>query len=73
MKWRLGASEAVTATAHKLARIVYHMLSTREPYSEAVLAKCDPQAHLRAEARLRAQAAKLGFQLAPMPQTEPEL
>jgi hypothetical protein len=26
MKWRLGAPEAVTATAHKLARIVYHML-----------------------------------------------
>jgi len=25
MKWRLGA---VTATAHKLARIVYHLLST---------------------------------------------
>jgi transposase len=24
MKWRLGAPEAVTATAHKLARIVYH-------------------------------------------------
>ena len=32
MKWRLGAPEAVTATAHKLARIIYHLLSTKEPY-----------------------------------------
>jgi hypothetical protein len=41
MKWRPGAPEAVTATAHKLARIIYHMLSTGEPYSESVLARCD--------------------------------
>lgn len=30
MKWRLGGPEAVTATAHKLARIVYHLLSTKQ-------------------------------------------
>ena len=53
MKWRLGGPEAVTATAHKLARIVYHMLSTKEPYSEEVLATCDHLANKRAEMRLR--------------------
>ena len=63
MKWRLGGPEAVTATAHKLARIVYHLLSTREPYSESVLVKSDRQANNRAEMRLRRQAANLGFQL----------
>jgi transposase len=68
MKWRLGAPEAITATAHKLARIVYHMLSTKEPYCETVLAKCDQQASLRTETRLRNQAAKLGFQLVPTPE-----
>jgi transposase len=41
MKWRLGAPEAVTATAHKLARIVYHLLSTKEPYSKSVFVRCD--------------------------------
>jgi transposase len=41
MKWRLGAPAAVTATAHKLARIVYHLLSTRQPYSDDVFARCD--------------------------------
>jgi transposase len=64
MKWRLGAAEAITATAHKLARIVYHLLSTKEPCSESVLARCDQQANIRAEVRLRKQAASLGFQLA---------
>jgi len=70
MKWRLGAPEAVTATAHKLARIVYHLLSTKEPYSERVLIKCDRQANNRAEMRLRRQAANLGFQLTPAPELD---
>ena len=66
MKWRLGAAEAVTATAHKLARIVYHLLSTKQPYSEAVLIQCDQQENTRAERRLRRQAASLGYQLTPL-------
>jgi transposase len=70
MKWRLGAPAAVTATAHKLARIVYHMLSTKDPYSESVLVQCDRQASTRAEIRLRRQAASLGFQLTPIPELD---
>lgn len=69
MKWRLGGPEAVTATAHKLARIVYHMLSTKEPYSEQVLATYDRLANKRAEIRLRTQAANLGYQLTPISET----
>jgi hypothetical protein len=65
MKWRLGAPQALTATAHKLARIVFHMLLTKEPYNESVLIKWDQQANMRAESRLRAQAAKFGFRLTP--------
>jgi transposase len=68
MKWRLGAPEAVTATAHKLARIVYHLLSTKQPYSESVLIKCDQHANVRAEMRLRKQAANLGYTLTPIPE-----
>jgi transposase len=68
MKWRLGAPEAVTATAHKLARIVYHLLSTKQPYSESVLIKCDQQANIRAEMRLRKQAANFGYALTPIPE-----
>jgi transposase len=68
MKWRLGAPEAVTATAHKLARIVYHLLSTKQPYSESVLVKCDQQTNVRAEMRLRKQAANFGYTLTPIPE-----
>ena len=32
MRAKLGAPKAITATAHKLARIVYQLLSTRQPY-----------------------------------------
>jgi transposase len=69
MKWRLGAPAAVTATAHKLARIVYHLLFTKQPYSEETFARCDREAGIHAAIRLRKQAAELGFQLTPIPET----
>ncbi len=34
MKSRLGAPKAITATAHKIARIIYHMLREGKPYEE---------------------------------------
>ncbi len=37
MKAKLGPAEAVTATAHKIARIVYTMLTTRTEYSEGMV------------------------------------
>jgi transposase len=67
MKWKLGTPAAVTATAHKLARIIYHLLSTREPYNESLFLRFDEAAAQRAETRLRKQAAKLGFQIVPNP------
>ena len=67
MKWKLGTPAAVTGTAHKLARIIYHLLSTREPYNESLFLRLDEAAAQRAETRLRKQAAKLGFQIVPNP------
>ena len=69
MRARLGTAQAITATAHKIARILYHVLSTKEPYAESVFHRCDEQAQRRAEMRLRKQAARLGFQLLPIPAT----
>jgi transposase len=31
LRSRLGAPKAITATAHKIARIFYHLWSTKEP------------------------------------------
>jgi len=63
---KLGKPQAITATAHKLARIVYHLLSIREAYNESVFHGCDEEAIKRAQYRLRKQAAQLGFQLIPV-------
>jgi transposase len=62
---KLGKPQAITATA-QLARIVYHLLSTKEAYDETVFHRCDEEALRRAQFRLRRQAAQLGFQVIPI-------
>jgi len=62
---RLGKPSAITATAHKLARIVFHLLTTKEAYRESVFMRCEEEAQKRAELRLKKHAAQLGFQLIP--------
>jgi transposase len=65
MRAKLGAAQAITATAHKIARVLYHVLLNKEPYAETLFHQYDQQAHERAEMRIRKQAAALGFQLIP--------
>jgi RNA binding exosome subunit len=67
MRAKLGTAQAITATAHKIARVLYHILSTKQPYTETLFHQLDEQAQQRAELRLRKQAAQLGFQLIPNP------
>lgn len=62
---KLGKPQAITATAHKLARIIFHLLSTREAYNETVFNKCEEETLRRSELRLRKHAAQLGFQIVP--------
>ena len=66
MRAKLGAPKAITATAHKLARILYHLLTTHEPYTETRLAVAEADHQRRTESRVRAQARALGFQLVPV-------
>lgn len=63
MRTKLGAPKAITAAAHKLARIVFHMLTVRQPYDETIFAAREQQYGARVEAKLRVQANALGFQL----------
>jgi transposase len=58
---KLGAPKAITAAAHKLARIVYHLLTTHQPYDESIYAKYQQQSRARATAKLKKQAISLGF------------
>ncbi len=66
MRARLGPAAAVTATAHKLARIIYHLVTTGEAYDESVFQREQQRQRKRHEARLRSRARSLGFALVPL-------
>jgi transposase len=63
MRAKLGAPKAITAAAHKLARILFHLLTTKQPYDESVFAQREIQNNQRIHHRLRQQAKKYGYQL----------
>jgi hypothetical protein len=64
-KSRLGPAQAVVATAHKIAQVVYHMLKFKVDY-QAVSAQEYNQRFREREIRyLQRKAAKLGFTLSP--------
>jgi hypothetical protein len=63
---KLGKPQAITATAHKLSRIVFHLLSTKEAYNERVFHRPEEETLRRAEYKLRKQAAQLGFRVMPV-------
>jgi transposase len=66
MKARLGAPEAITAAAHKLARILHHLIKHRCPYDASVFAQEEELHRKRRERNLRKQAALCGYQLTPL-------
>ncbi len=66
MRARLGAPEAITATAHKLARIYYAIVKHRTPYDETKLIGTPEVQARQHRQRLEKQAAKLGFALTPL-------
>lgn len=69
MRARHGAPAAITATAHKLARIIYFMLKYRKPYHDFGADYYEQQHRSRVLRNLNRQAAKLGFRLEPAVQT----
>jgi transposase len=66
LKARLGAPKAITAVAHKLARIIYHMITTQQDYDVTVFQENERRAQERKRNRLYVQAKELGFQLVPV-------
>jgi len=69
MRARHGSPKAITATAHKLARIIYYLLKTGKQFDETVFAKQEELHKKRLELNLRKQAKYLGFQLVPVEST----
>ena len=64
---RLGSPKAITAMAHKLARILWHLLKFKQPFNPEVFAKEEEKMKRRKLARLQNMAASLNYQLVPQP------
>jgi transposase len=65
MRAKLVAPKAITATAHKLARIYYHLVTPKTAYDESVLVKNEAREAKRRVERLKREAMALGFVLSP--------
>jgi len=65
MKARLGPAKAITAVAHKLARIVYHLLTNQLEYDATIFQDQERRAQHRKRSRILSQARELGLHLVP--------
>jgi transposase len=70
LKARLGTPKAITATAHKIARIFYQLWTTRQSYQDAGAQYYEQQYRQRKLKSLKKQAAALGFELTEVPSPE---
>jgi transposase len=71
MRARLGPSKAITATAHKLAVLVYRMLKHGEDYVDKGVQYYEERYKERALKNLRRRANVLGYSLVPIRETQP--
>lgn len=62
-KARLGTAKAITAMAHKLARIIWHLIKFNQPYDPNVWAAAEEKLKKKKIQRLHQQATALGYQL----------
>jgi transposase len=66
MRAKLGAPKAITAAAHKLARIIFHLVTTRQEFDDSRFAADQLRYQKRQEIKLRAKAKAIGFELIPL-------
>lgn len=62
-KARLGTPKAITAMAHKLARILWHLIKYKQAYDPAIWAAAEEKLRHKKIKRLQQNAAALGFKL----------
>lgn len=68
MRAKLGAPKAITAAAHKLARIIFHWVTTHHNFDASHFTADQVRFHKRQEGKFRAKARALGSQLIPLEQ-----
>ncbi len=62
-KARLGTPKAITAMAHKLARVIWHMIKYRTPYDPSVWSLAEEKLKKKKLRFLQQNAAALGYKL----------
>ena len=63
---RSSSEQAVVATAHKIARVLYHMLTYREAFNPLSMRTLDQKRKQREVKNLQKRAKALGFTLQPL-------
>jgi hypothetical protein len=63
LRSRLGSPKAITATAHKLARIFYRVWTTGQPYHDSGADYYQQQYQERMVNNLKKKAQSLGYEL----------
>jgi transposase len=58
--------KAITAMAHRLARIIWHLLTHRVPFDLSIFAACEKANQVRRLKRLSSAARQMGYQLSPI-------
>jgi transposase len=71
IKSRIGGKGAVTATAHKLACLVYRLLRYGKDYVKQSMEQYQEKVRKQLERSLQRKAAALGYQLVPKPSGTP--
>ncbi len=69
MRAKLDVPKAITAAAHKLARIIFHLVTTHQEFDDSHFVADQLRFRKHQEAKFRAKARALGFQLIPLEQT----
>lgn len=65
-KARLGSPKAITAMAHKLARVLWHLLKYKQPFNPEVFAKEEEKLKRKKLARLETMATALNYRIIPI-------
>jgi hypothetical protein len=68
MRAKLGAPKAITAAAHELVRIIFHLVTTGKEFDDSKFAADHVRHQNRQQTKLRAKAKSLGFELIPLQQ-----
>lgn len=72
MRARLGPQQAIVATAHKIARVFYHMLKYREAFRPEQMEVYEQRRRERELKHLQRRANRLGYTLTMVPEQAPD-